>query len=249
MKFQAVLAALLGASTVLGGPICPDSSAICLSKTSKRSNTRLARRGLTTEAVSRLRSLGLKTPGINAFENNGKLWVGEDGRFKFRLRNTSDQPIIVLFWVGGSGWLNDQVAEVEQSLEPGESVNISTGEEVRSGAFSAIYDDTKVEGQIYNTWGEFTVAPGKFSNINVSRQPYMGGHGLEIQTPSGCQADMERCSFVCKNGLDRCGLPGEYELIGCTPDMNPGAGTGTFWGQPSGGCNMGDEGEITVNFL
>jgi len=235
MKFQALLSALFAASTVLGGVVT-------------RSD-RLVARGLSIEAMSRLTTLGLKTPGVNAFQNNGRLWIGEHGRFKFRLRNTSQKPIIVLFWVGGSGWLNDQVAEVEQSLEPGETFTVSTGEDVRSGAFSAIYDDTKVEGQIYNTWGEFSIVPGRFSNINVSRQPFMGGHGMEIQTPTGCQADMTRCSFVCKNGLSRCGMAGEYDLVGCNPDTNPGAGSGTFWGQPSGGCNMGDQGEVSVNFL
>jgi hypothetical protein len=192
--------------------------------------------------------LGLKAPGKNSLKKNGGIWIGEGGRFTLKMKNHSSKPIIVVVWHGGAGFLNDNQADITYSLKPGQTVSISAADGVGHAAFSSIYHDTLVKGQIYNTWGEFTV--GQSSVIDVSREPWMRGHGLQIQPKATkCRTNMNECVFVCKKGKDRCGAAGEYELQNCDSKKNPGAEVGKFNGQPSGGCSMGKGGEVEVNFM
>jgi hypothetical protein len=158
--------------------------------------------------------------------------------------------VILCVWNGEQGWLNKQKAEVTYSLEPFQKVTISVANGVLHNAFSAIYPDTHVDGQIYNTWGEFSVN-NHWSTIDVSREPWMPGHTMDIRSlQTGCRANMDTCVFVCKQG-DRCGHAQEYDLRNCESakggswklvDYQDGGGL-----VPSGGCMMGAGGEITVS--
>jgi hypothetical protein len=204
--------------------------------------------GLSDDDLNRMLSLGLKAPGVNSFSNNGNIWIGEGGRFTLRVQNLSGGSIILVIWQGGSGWLNADTAKVTYSLQSAQTVSISVADGVEGVAFSSIYQDTHVEGQIYNTWGEFSVT--QYSTIDVSREPWMLGNGLQIQPQStGCRTNMNECVFVCKNNIDRCGAAGEYDLLNCDPNNNPGAQYGLANGQPSGGCSMGTGGDVEVNFM
>ncbi|KAF2416680.1 hypothetical protein EJ08DRAFT_575365, partial [Tothia fuscella] len=160
-----------------------------------------------------LRSLGLKE-GVNPFFNNEKIWVGNDGYMKLTFTNWNTARLILCIWHASDGYLNAHQPELTISLEPFKQVTISVADKVLHNAFSAIYPDTKVAGQIYNTWGEFSVS-GHSSTINVSREPWMRGHSMDIRSrQTGCRTSMESCVFVCKKG-DRCGKAQEYDLINC----------------------------------
>jgi hypothetical protein len=220
MFFQAALATLFAASGALAGVIPSNSY-----------NT------TGVETVSR------------AAQDNNQLWEGKNGRFRLHMKNNSPSRIVVKYWVGGAGFLNGynpQPTVFERTMDPQAYVVVSTADHLEHVGFSAIYPDTRFEGQIYNTWGEFSVTDT--SVINVSREPWMKGHRLEIKTPTGCIANMDRCAFVCTNGKDRCGEKGEYDLIGCNPGDQPWTNKGWYNGAPSGGCGMGNDGDLAVDF-
>jgi len=193
------------------------------------------------DQVTILANLGINhTVGINAFAkdvpgSNG-VWLGDDGDYVNEVSNASDEPVILVVWGPDASWVNAAQPLVTLNISPGSSRNVSfaTG---TIGAYSAIYSDTTlVNGQISNTWGEFTFGPKGV--VDVSMEVNMSGHPMSIQNGNTCVSDMEQCVFQCVTG-NSCWL--EYVLQNC--DSQTGANDGRDAnGNPTGGC--GDLGAL-----
>jgi hypothetical protein len=204
--------------------------------------------GLSDNDLNRLRSMGMMAPGENSYGNNGLIWIGNNGYFRTKFTNYSPTPVILVVWQNGS-WVNVKKPLVTYSLASLESVTVSMADHVGFGGFSAVYPETgMIDGQVANTWGEFTTN-GINSVINVSKMPNMSGRKMTIMPKAtGCRADWLNCVFVCTNGSNRCGNAGEYDLLSCDARMNGGKGFDDHH-QPSGGCQMGAGGDVDVVFL
>ena len=170
--------------------------------------------------------------------NSTRVWVGTDGPYTNTFINTSGQDLILLIWGEQGSWVNVQPPLVMRALAPGGSIVISFLEGT-SGAWSTLFNETTlVNGQVFNTWGEYTFA-GIDSTVDVSRLVNMHGNDMTIITPA-CTSNMDTCVFVCRGaGLVSCQY--DYELHNCA--ASGGGGTGQdFSGAPSGGCHgMGDK--------
>jgi len=133
------------------------------------------------------------------------------------------------------------------SIAKGSSIAVSLAHGV-TGAYSAIYGRStpiSPNGQVFNTWGEFTT--GQYATIDISRLINMGGNGFGIKISTGCVADNSHCSYVCKSG-NTCWESGTYSLIGCTSQKNNNAYLGGA--NPEGGCAgwSNGAGKITAEF-
>jgi hypothetical protein len=202
--------------------------------------------GLKREDCNHMSNIGVGEQGVNADRNNGHIWVGNDGPNTFTFWNHAHVPVTLILWNGDQSWVNKFRPQVTWSLDPDQSVTVSVANGV-SGSWSGLYEHkTRMEeGQVFNTWGEFT--SGSDATVNISREPNMHGNSMNAKVSSGCVADMNQCSFHCKT-LDRCGKAGEYDLINCS---GPYRAYGIDpWGQPSGGCQgWSNGGHIDVEFL
>jgi hypothetical protein len=184
---------------------------------------------ITSTDLSRLTALGALA-GINAAAAGASAWIGSDGSWTSSFSNNAGEDLILVIWGPDGSWVNVGAPLITYSLAPGAEVTISFAEDL-SGAWSAVYSDTvMVNGQISNTWGEFTFnAPGV---VDISREVNMAGHGMVINGPQ-CTTDMDTCVFVCSSG-NTCMT--DYLLQNCDPGSQAGAQYGTFGGFPSGGC-------------
>jgi len=184
---------------------------------------------LSTIATSKLTELSVLA-GTNAAESGASAWIGSDGSYTNTFSNNAGEDLILVIWGPAGSWVNVNVPLITLSLPSGANETVSFAEGL-SGAWSAIYSDTDtVDGQISNTWGEFTFGPTGV--VDVSREVNMGGHGMVINGPT-CTTDMDTCVFVCSEG-NTC-LTG-YELLNCDNGSQEGATYGTYGGYPSGGC-------------
>lgn len=194
------------------------------------------------KALSVLSGLGIKTPQ-NSNSNNGQIWLGSDGPYTNKLVNAASETITVVVWGSQGSWVNAVAPWIAVTLPPGASQTISIANGV-SGALSAIYSGTQmVNGQISNTWGEFTMN-GQWTTFDVSREVNMGGKTLKMQGDN-CYSDMSTCVFVCTNGASSCWT--DYTLQNCAAGSQAGAGAGTYGGAASGGCT-GDNKSLTTTF-
>jgi hypothetical protein len=189
--------------------------------------------------VSKLADMGVKA-AINALTPGNGIWIGSDGPYTNEFTNASPEDIILVVWGAAGSWINAIAPSVTVSLSPGQSTTLSFANGV-SGAWSGVYSDTQmVNGQIANTWGEFTFSP--MGVVDVSREVYMKGRSMTIQAPT-CTSDMNRCVFVCGNGEDSC-MYG-YKLLNCDASSQQGAQYGQDNGADSGGCgNLGSSAHI-----
>lgn len=106
-----------------------------------------------------------------------------------------------------------------------------------------MYSDTSlVNGQIANTWGEFSFN-GQYATFDVSREVNMNGHGMNI-VGSICHSDMGTCAFQCVGGATSCWQ--EFALVNCATGSQQGAEYGEYDGKPSGGCLVGDNHHVKV---
>lgn len=149
---------------------------------------------------------------------------------------------MVIWGVAGS-WVNVIQPHITASIPAGQSIWVSFADGA-SGAFTAVYGDTTlVNGQLSNTWGEFTF--GQWGVVDVSREVKMDGHGLSIVGPS-CTTDMDTCVFKCSSG-NVCTF--DYVLENCANGSQPGANYGIHEGAPSGGCGgMGSAASLKTTF-
>ena len=190
-------------------------------------------------------SIGMAGMGDNVVGNNGYIWIGDDGPNTFTFTNNAGDgsPITLIMWDFPiddyeASFMNVRNPKVSYSLpSPGDSVTISLQNGISGGWSSLNNRQTTLSqfGQIYNTWGEFTT--GDSATVNISRLVNMSGNQYSVSVPGGCRADMDMCSFHCKNGVNECGESETYDLLGCTPDVNPNSSYGTYDGiNPEGGC-------------
>lgn len=197
------------------------------------------------EDCQHMNDIGMAGMGDNIFGNNGYIWIGDDGPNTFTFTNAAAQalPMTLILWdnpVGDyqSSFMNVRTPKISYSLSNvGDSVTISLANGISGGWATLNNHVTTLSqyGQVFNTWGEFTT--GDYATVDVSREVNMGGNIQSIQVATGCVADMNLCSFQCNNGQNSCGDSGTYNLLGCTPDVNPNSSTGTYDGiNPEGGC-------------
>ena len=176
--------------------------------------------------------MGIKSVGANSYTPTSDAWVGTDGAYTNEFTNDSGESMVLVVWgVAGSwvGGINPVQPLVTYSLAAGESTTLSFADGA-SGGWAGIYSDTTMSnGQIFNTWGEYTFS-GDYSTVDVSREPNMNGNNMTIVTPS-CVSDMSTCVFVCKDGATSCWL--DYELLNC--DAADGGGSDAA--AMNGGCN------------
>lgn len=207
--------------------------------------SQIAKRGLFDRDLSILSSLGA-LPGINSFVRTSNIWIGTDGDYTTEFTNESEQDVVLVCWGPAGSWINAVAPLVTTSVAKGTSTIISFAEGA-SGSCAGVYPDTTmVNGQISNTWFEYTFAD-PWSTVDVSRLVNMNGKGMTIVTP-GCVSDMNTCVFVCKNGEASCWL--EYELLNC--NASNGGGTGadaSLGGADSGGCNGITKGSQLKTYL
>lgn len=187
---------------------------------------------------------GIADQGINDIAPNNKIWIGNQGPNIFNFTNYRNEPISIILWESAndsSSFVSSHRPLISYSLPNlGDSVLISLANNI-SGAWSYIErykTSLTLWGQVSNTWGEFTT--GRYATVDVSRLITMSGGCISVQTPTGCISDMENCSFHCKTGSS-CGLRDSYTLVNCEKPQI-GAHSGTFDGQPSGGCGGWDGG-------
>ncbi|TIA29450.1 hypothetical protein D6C78_10212 [Aureobasidium pullulans] len=181
--------------------------------------------------------------GINAYSSElcSGVCIGANGDYVMEFENQSSEDVILVLWGPEGSWVNAKTPLVTYELSVGSAINISLVDST-SGGWSAVYSDTiLVNGQISNTWGEFTY-DGHYSTFDVSRLPNMTGHGLSIQSTL-CTADMQTCVFVCTSD-DSCQY--DYELLNC---KGVGASAGSNNDAPSGGCSVGPSNYVKAVLL
>lgn len=198
---------------------------------------------LSKEDTERLKELGFKATGVNSEDPKSGVWFGEDGPYSNEFSNESGEDIILVIWGPHASWVNVHQPLITTSIADGSSTIVSFADK-QTGAFSAIYHDTKMlNGQISNTWGEYTCS--KDGVWNVSRLPNMNGKSVSIEGPK-CVTDMETCVFVCPDS-DICMY--DYQLKNCENGSQPGAQYGLDYGAPSGGCGgLGDGARVKTVF-
>jgi hypothetical protein len=188
---------------------------------------------------------------VNAYANNNYVWIGDGGYFEITFTNNNGNQIILIFWAGdNSGFVNAHQPLITYSLAAGASVRVGVADGVGKGGFSAVYPDTPTGsyGQVNNTWGEFTAA-GQYSTFDISREVNMHGHDMKIESKTtSCVADMVTCAFLCNQG-DNCYVAGSYHLLNCQNGINNNYYLDQATGAVSGGCQIGDGGEIDVTFF
>jgi len=244
----AAVAAAPAATTTAAAAAAPAATKAASSSKAAASSKATAVAGIDSTTVlaasdlAKLTSLGCQK-GTNAVSNNGGVWIGTDGPYVHEFINGAGEDIIVVVWGSWGSWVNTQTPLITHSLAAGESTHVSFASG-SVGAFSAIYSDTQmVDGQISNTWGEYTHSVEGV--VDVSREVNMNGHTLEIVGPS-CTTNMDTCVFVCSSG-DVC-ITG-YELLNCDNGSQTGANYGEFEGSPSGGCGgMGSSASFKTTF-
>ena len=189
-------------------------------------NSSLAERQV---SATKLAGLGCQT-GKNAMADNGAVWIGGGGAYTNTFNNNAGQDLTLVIWGPDASWVNANQPLVTVDIPAGSNQLISFASGA-IGAWSAVYSDTVMSnGQISNTWGEYTMSPEGV--VDVSREVNMNGHGMSIVGPQ-CTTDMNTCVFVCSSGTV---CMTNYELLNCAAGSQPGAQYGNFGGFPSGGC-------------
>lgn len=224
------------------------SVAVSASATASASTTKSSSSNVLGDIISAvdealISALGIISAGINALEENDSVWIGDSGDYTNEFINNSDDSILLTIWGSDGSWVNVKQPLVTMTIASGESQTVSFANGV-SGAWSAIYSDTSlVDGQVSNTWGEFTFS--EEGVVDVSREVNMNGHDMEIVGPS-CTTNMTTCVFVCDSG-DSCETG--YSLQNCENGSQEGANYGTYNGAASGGCGgLGSSATLTTTF-
>jgi len=195
------------------------------------------------DSTKLLSTLAFSALGVNSYANNGGCWIGTDGPYTNTFTNYAGEDLILVIWGPEGSWVNAIQPLVTYSLASGASTVISFANGA-IGAWSAIYSDTPmVNGQISNTWGEYTFS--EEGVVDVSREVNMNGHSMSVVGPS-CTTDMNTCVFVCSSGTV---CITDYLLQNCENGSQPGANYGTYGGFPSGGCGgLGAAAALTTTF-
>ncbi|EKG17251.1 putative effector 5 [Macrophomina phaseolina MS6] len=239
MRFSSIALGALAAT----GAMASSRSHARLHREREARSAELNERNILIDAIheAKLLALGLIAIGKNALDaTEAQVWIGDDGDYTTEFSNQSEEDIALVVWGPQGSWVNTNEPLITLSLAPGANKTLSFANGV-SGAFAAVYNDTQlVNGQISETWGEFTF--GEWGCVDVSREVNMKGHNMTLDT-GNCISNMETCVFRCRNGVESCWL--EYELFNCENGSQEGATYGTFDGAPTGGCgNMGSSAHV-----
>ncbi|PQE08964.1 effector 5 protein [Rutstroemia sp. NJR-2017a WRK4] len=213
--------------------------------------------GLTASDCNHMSNIKMFAMGTNAKAANGGVWIGSQGPNIFAFTNKAAVPITLIIWTQipndfQSSFMIARTPAISYSLSAGQTVTISMANTV-SGGWSALYNGQTTltpNGQINNTWGEFTT--GASATVDISSLINMSGNHMSITVGgSGCVSNMSKCIFQCKPGQGNiCGLSGTYNLNGCANGSQPGANYGMYLGNPAGGCQgFSNGGHVTVDFL
>jgi hypothetical protein len=158
--------------------------------------------------------------------------IGSSGPYTISFINNSGRSLVVVVWGLAGSWVNVNQPLLTYGLADGQSLDTSY-DSGASGAFAGYFADTElVNGQVSNTWGEFTF-DDPYSTFDVSREVNMSGRSL-VLSGFGCTSNMDTCVFRCTDGSNSCLT--SYSLFNCASGSQPGAGTGNDDGAPSGGC-------------
>lgn len=190
--------------------------------------------------VKHMKSLGFADAGVNPTSDCENVWIGNNGPYTNTYINHSGKHIVVVVWGTEGSWVNAKRPDVTVSIRPGGKKTLSFAN-TANGGWAIVDKGTKlVNGQISDTWGEFTFGP--YGVVDVSREVNMSGRRMEIHGPQ-CVTDMDTCVFVCPKGMNDCWH--EYELHNCENGSQPGANYGIHAGMPSGGCGgMGEKAHL-----
>lgn len=182
--------------------------------------------------------------GTNSKTNDCEAWIGNDGDYINEVTNNSGENVTMVVWGSAGSWVNVNKPLITYPIANGTSMNISFASGA-SGAWAAIYENTTmVNGQISETWGEYTF-DGTYSTFDVSREVNMEGHAMAIET-DGCVSNMTTCVFQCLSGTS-CWQ--EYELSNCATGSQKGAEYGTYDGAASGGCLVGSNKKVKTTLI
>ncbi|KHN93932.1 putative effector 5 [Metarhizium album ARSEF 1941] len=205
--------------------------------------------GLTQDDCEYMSSIGMAGQGVNAKSPapNINIWIGDQGPSKLIFTNAGSEPVIVIVWDFPKGdyqasFMNARRPKVSFSLpKHGDSVSVSMGNGVSGGWSALVNRKTRLSanGQIDNTWGEFT--SGEHATVDISRLINMSGSHMVARTKGGCTTGMDKCVFLCKAG-NTCWEAGSYILDKCGPGSQPGANYGVLNGNPEGGCQGWENG-------
>lgn len=190
--------------------------------------------------ITHLKSLGFVDGGVNAESDTDNVWIGKNGPYTNKFINKSGKRVILVVWGTEGSWVNAKRPDITVSIPAGKKKTLSFSN-TANGAWAVVGKDTQlVNGQISDTWGEFTFGP--YGVVDVSREVNMNGRKMAIHGPQ-CVTDMDTCVFVCPSGMETCWQ--EYELHNCDNGSQPGANYGQFAGMPSGGCGgMGESAHL-----
>ncbi|KAK0616782.1 hypothetical protein B0T14DRAFT_604990 [Immersiella caudata] len=204
--------------------------------------------GLNKGDCEYLSRIGFAGMGSNPTNSDSRIWIGNNGPNIFTFTNRASVDIVLVLWDSSNGYASSFVTahapKLTYSIPRGSSINVSLANGV-TGAYSAIYDRTTVispNGQVFNTWGEFTT--GNHATIDISRLINMGGNSFSARVSTGCVADNSRCAYICKWGKNTCWESGTYDLIGCIDQKNNNAWYGA---NPEGGCAGWDSGSGRIS--
>lgn len=191
-------------------------------------------------SVKLLSDMAFSSLGKNSDLPSDGVWLGDNGPYTNEFWNESGEDLILVIWGPEGSWVNVKQPLITASIANGSCTTVSFASG-QSGAWSAIYDDTKMlNGQVSNTWGEFTFRPSGV--VDVSKLPNMKGKKMTIVGPT-CVSDMTQCVFECPDGEDICMY--NYKLVNCEPESQVGAQIGYDYGAASGGCgNLGDGAQL-----
>ena len=158
--------------------------------------------------------------------------------------NLSQEDLVLVIWGPFASWVNTSVPEITATFPRNTTLSISFADGA-TGAWTAVYSDTQqVNGQLSNTWGEFTFS--QTGVVDVSREVNMSGHPMRIVGPQ-CVSDMETCVFVCPSAENVCMY--DYILQNCEIGSQTGANYGIHEGAPSGGCGgLGTAASLKTTF-
>lgn len=175
--------------------------------------------------------------GANAKASSSgyEAWIGTDGSYTAEFVNKSGEDFILVIWESTKSWIGVDAPLITYPLSDKQTLYVSFTQPT-SGAWAAIYSDTTlVQGQISETWGEFTF-DDKHSTVDVSREVNMQARGMSIET-EGCISNMTTCVFQCTDDAASCWY--DYELVNCATGSQTGAEYGMYAGAASGGCLVG----------
>lgn len=194
-----------------------------------------------------LKAFGVCSAGINSLDSSSAdVFIGTEGPYTMEVVNSASESLYLVAWGPSGSWVNANQPLVTLYLPVGGSTTLSFVNGA-SGAISAFYGDTSlVNGQVSNTWIEFTMSEeGVF---DISKEVNMNGHSVEVTGPS-CISNMSTCVFQCVDtSVTSCEY--DYELVNCANGSQEGANFGTFDGADSGGCGgLGSSAAMTATFL